>query len=241
MMKIRLDTRPAVLFGGLTLLGLLVFLPMRLVLGLVGLGEYGLSARAVTGPVWYGQLMEARLGDLSLGDLRARLSPFQLLLGRARLDLNGPAQGDKPGLVGAISTSRYGFGIDDMTGSVPTGSVFAPLPINRIELEGVSIRFDSGACAVAQGRVKAQLSGAIATVPLPQAMSGTVKCEGGALIVPLVSQAGTESVTLSIRANGRYRATLDIQSSDPAVAQKLGLVGFQQAGAGYRLSTEGQF
>lgn len=240
-MKIRLNTRPVALFGGFAVLALLVFLPMRLVLGLVGLGEYGLSARAVTGPVWYGKLIEARIGDLALGDINASMSPFQLLLGRARLGLSGPAQGDRPGLSGAITTSRYSRGIDDMTGSIPTGRVFAPLPVNRIELEGVSARFDSGACAAAQGRVKAQLSGLIAAIALPQAMSGTLKCEGGALVVPLVSQAGTESVTLYVQGNGRYRATLDIQSSDPVTGQKLSLVGFQQNGAGYRLSTEGQF
>ena len=240
-MKIRLDTRPAALFGGFVVLALLVFLPMRLVLGLVGLGEYGLSARAVTGPVWYGKLIEARIGDLALGDIRASLSPSQLLLGRVRLGLSGPAQGDRPGLSGAITTSRYSRGIDDMTGSIPTGRVFAPLPVNRIELEGVSARFDSGACAAAQGRVKAQLSGSIAAIALPQTLSGTLKCEGGALVVPLVSQAGTESVTLYVQGNGRYRATLDIQASDPVTGQKLSLVGFQQKGAGYRLSTEGQF
>lgn len=240
-MKIRLTTRPVVLFGGLAVLALLVFLPMRLVLGLVGLGNYGLSARMVSGPVWYGTLIEARIGDLALGDIRAGLSPFQFLLGRVRLGVSGAPQGDRPGLTGAISTSRYSQGLDDMTGSIPTGAVFGPLPINRIDLEGVTVRFDSGACAAAVGRVKAQLSGRIAAIALPQAMSGSVRCETGALIVPLVSQAGTEAVTLRIQGNGRYRATLDIETSDPAVAQKLSLVGFQPNGSGYRLSTEGQF
>jgi general secretion pathway protein N len=240
-MKISLDTRPAVLLGGLAVLALLVFLPMRLVLGLVGLGDYGLSARAVTGPVWYGWLAEARIGDVMLGDIRARLSPFQLLLGRVRLDVTGAAQGDRPGLSGAITTSRYQSGIDAMNGSVATGNVFAPLPVNRVDLEAVSVTFENGACARAEGRVKAQLSGGIAALMLPQGMSGALRCEGGALVVPLVSQAGTESVTLRVQGNGRYRAALDIQSSDPTIGQKLSLVGFQQAGAGYRLSIEGQF
>ncbi len=240
-MKIRLTTRPVALFGGLAVLALLVFLPMRLVLGLVGLGEYGLSARVVRGPVWFGTLTEAKIGDLALGDINAGLAPLPLLLGRARLGISGAAQGDRPGLSGAISTSRYSKGIDDMTGSIPTGSVFAPLPINRLDLEAVSVRFDSGACAAAQGRIKAQLSGSIAALALPQSMSGTLRCEAGALVIPLVSQAGTEGVTLRIQGNGRYRATLDIQSADPAIAQKLSLSGFQPNEAGYRLSTEGQF
>lgn len=240
-MKIRLGTRPIVLFGGFAVVALLALLPMRLVLGLVGLGDYGLSARTVTGPIWFGTLAEARIGDLALGDVRARLSPFHLFIGRARLDLAAAPQGDASGLSGAISTSRYSYGIDDMVGTIPTGNVFAPLPINRIDLDGVSVRFDGGACATAQGRVKAQLSGTMAAVALPQALSGTLRCDGGALIIPLTSQAATERVTLRIAGNGRYRATLGIQPSDPVTAQKLGLAGFQPNGNEYRLSTEGRF
>lgn len=245
-MKIRLDTRPAVLFSAMFVVAMIVLMPMRLVLSLVGLGDAGLSARAVSGPVWFARLTEAHVGDLDLGDIRARLSPLQLLLGRVRLDLasigaTSPGPGNPAPLKGAISTSRHSFGIDGMTASVPSGAVFAPLPITRIDLDDVSVRFDNGDCAAAEGRIKAQLNGAVAGIPLTQGMSGVVRCLGGALLVPLVSQAGTETVTLRISGNGRYRATLAIQSPDPSVAQKLSLVGFQQSDAGYALSVEGQF
>ncbi|OYY69734.1 type II secretion system protein N [Sphingomonas sp. 28-63-12] len=245
-MKIRLNTRPAVLFGAMLVVALIALVPMRLVLLMVGLGDYGLSARSVTGPVWFSRLNEAHVGDLDLGDIRARLSPLPLLFGRVRIDLAGigPAGSESLGaapLHGAITTSRHSFGIDGMTASVASGGVFAPLPVTRIDLDAVSVKFDDGACAAADGRIKAQLSGAVAGIPLSQGMSGVVRCDAGAVLVPLVSQAGTEAVTLRIKGDGRYRATLAIQSPDPAIAQKLMLVGFLQNGAGYALSIEGRF
>ncbi len=240
-MKIRLQTRPAVLFGAMIVVALIIFLPMRLMLSLVGLGEYGLSARTVLGSVWYARLNEVHVGDLNLGDLNARLSPWQLLIGRARIDLIGAPHDDKPGLHGAISTSRHRFGIEDMTAAVPSGSVFAPLPVAGLELENVSIAFENGACVIAEGRVKALLSGGIAGIPLSQGMTGDAKCDAGALLLPLVSLAGTETVTVRIKGDGQYRATLAIQPSDPILGQRLAQAGFQANAAGYALSVEGHF
>ena len=63
MRRIRLTTGPAALFGAMLLVALIVFLPMRLVLGWVGLGDEGLVARAVTGTIWGAALNEARFGE----------------------------------------------------------------------------------------------------------------------------------------------------------------------------------
>lgn len=240
-MKIRLKTRPAALFGAMALIALIVLMPMRLMLSVLGLGEAGLSARAVNGTIWFARLSEAHVGDLDLGDLNAALSPWRLLLGEARLGLRGVPMGDKPGLTGSVHTSRHGFGVDDMTASIPTGAVFAPLPVTGLELDAVSIAFENGACARAEGRVKAMVSGGIAGIPLGQGMSGMAKCESGALVLPLTSQAGTETITMRITGDGRYRASLNIQPIDPIIGQKLAQAGFQANGAGYVLSVEGRF
>lgn len=240
-MKIRLKTRPAALLGAMALVALIVLMPMRLMLSLVGLGEVGLSARNVSGTVWFSRLSDAHVGDLDLGDLNAALSPWRLPLGEARFGLRGAPHDDKPGLTGSIRTSRHGFGVDDMTASVPTGAVFAPLPVTGIELDAVSIAFDNGACTRAEGRVRAMMSGGVAGIPLSQGMSGAAKCESGALVLPLTSQAGTETITMRIGGDGRYRATLFIQPSDAALGQRLAQAGFQANGAGYALSVEGRF
>lgn len=236
-MQIRLQTRPAALFGAMLVIALIALMPLRAAVAIAGLGYYGLSARSVDGPVWFGRLNQARLGDIDLGDVRARLSPIQLVVGRLRLDVAGPAGG---GLRGAIGVTRHSVGLDDMTAAVPIGAVFAPLPITRLDLDDVSVRFEDGACTRAEGRVKALIGGAIGGIALPQGMSGTVRCEGRDLLLPLASQAGSEHIDLRIKGDGRYQADFAIQSSDPAVIAPLTAAGFQSTPLGYTLSVEGR-
>lgn len=237
MRRIRLATGPAALFGGLMLAALVLFLPMRLVLGWAGLGDQGFSARAVSGSIWAGRLNEARFGNLALGSLDARVSPFALLIGRARVSLNGD-----PGLLhGAITLSRHGQGVDDMTATLPTGRAFAPLPVTELALEDVTVHFVDDTCDAAEGRVRAKLVGEAAGVALPSELSGIARCDGGALLLPLASQAGTESIELRITGAGRYTAALRITPADPAAAQRLAATGFVAGPNGYQLSIEGRF
>ncbi len=237
MRRIRLRTGPAALFGALLLIALIVFLPMRLVLGWIGLGDQGFSARTVTGSVWDGRLNEARFGDLTLGSLDASLSPFALLIGRARIDLDGD-----PGLVhGAITLSRHSQGVDDMTATLPTGRAFAPLPVTQLTLEEVTVHFTDGVCDMAEGRVRARLVGDAAGIALPSELSGVARCDGGALLLPLASQAGTESIALHITGAGGYSAALRLAPTDPAAAQRLAGAGFVAEPDGYRLSVQGSF
>ena len=240
-MKIRLNTRPAALLGGMLVIAMIALMPMRLALGLFGLGQYGLSARDVSGSIWFGRLNQAHIGDIDLGDLRAGLSPWQLLIGRARVQLAGVDQGDRPALHGAIEVSRHSFGIAGMTASVPVGGVFSPVPVSSVSLDDVTVRFENGGCARAEGQVKAMIGGSIADIALPPTMSGPARCEGAALFVPLKSQAGTETVNLRITADGRYIAQLVLQPGDPIVAQKLAAAGFQPGPQGYSFSVDGHF
>lgn len=240
MRRIALRTRPAALIGAMLLVALAVFLPMRLALGWFGLGEQGLVARRVSGSVWGSTLTEARFGDLALGDLSARLSPLPLLLGRARVLLAGPDQAPAP-LRAALTVSRHLIGVDDAGGSLPTGAVFAPLPVTNLDLEDVTVRFRDGRCEAAEGRVRATLGGDAAGLPLPASLSGAVRCDGGALLLPLASQAGTEAVALRVEGDGRYRADLTVRSGDPLLAPRLAASGFAPTTDGYRLSIEGRF
>ncbi|MEN2785140.1 type II secretion system protein N [Sphingomonas qilianensis] len=239
MRRIRLTTGPGLLFAAAFVMALLAFLPMRLVLGWIGVGEQGLTARAVEGSVWWGSLSEARFGDLAVGDLRAQLSPVQLLVGRARVTLDG--REDVRPLHGAIGISRHSIGLDDMTASLSAGTVFAPVPVTGIDLDDVSVRFQDGNCARAEGRVRATLSGDIGGIALSQGMSGTAKCDSGALLLPLASQSGTEAATIRLWQTGRFRAEISVQPSDPAAGAKLVLSGFRPTAAGYTLAVEGTF
>lgn len=235
MTRLRLRTGPVALFGAVFVIALIALLPLRLVLGWFDFDRTRIAAREATGSVWYGALHEAEAGQVALGDLGAGLSPWPLLLGRARIDLNGGA------IHGAIGASRHAAGIDDMTATIVTGAVFAPLPLGAIDLDDASVRFAAGKCASASGRVKATLGGEIAGFVLPQTVSGTARCDGGQLLLPLASPAGTEQIRLHIAATGAYTAELMLQPSDAATVAKLTLAGFQSGAGGYRLVTTGKF
>lgn len=238
MRRIRLRTGPTALFGAIFLVALIVFLPMRLMLGWIGLGDLGLSARQVSGSVWFGELTETHAAGFALGDLAAHVSPIQLLIGRARVGVVG--EGDQP-LQGAVTLSRHSLGIDDVSTSMAGGAAFAPLPVTSLDLDDVDARFKDGACDHAEGRVRATLAGAVGGVPLPQAMAGTARCDGNALLLPLASTAGTESLDLRLHPDGCYAADMTMRTADPALGTKLQLAGFQPSANGYLLSVQGRF
>lgn len=238
---IRLKTRPLALFGGMMLIAFIVLMPLRVGLGLVGAPGEGLSAREVAGPVWYGGLGEAHYGDVAIGDVNASLSPLPLLLGRARIDLWGREKTANEALRGALGFSRSTSGVDGVTATVPAGDTFAPLPVTALALDNLGVRFRDGICERASGRVTATIAGTMPQLNLPPSLSGMAKCEAGALTLPLVSQAGTESVTLRLRSDGRYTATLTARPSDPSVAPQLVAAGFRLSRAGYQLAIQGSF
>lgn len=238
-MRFRLQTRPAVLFGAMFTVALLLLLPLRLVAGWAGLGNAGLSARAVHGSVWLGTMDEAAAGGVALGDLRARLSPLDLLLGRARVAVR--SRGEGPAAQGAVMVTRHSNGMDDVTASLPTGAVFAPLPITQLDLNGASVRFDDGRCVRAQGKVRAVVTGDIAGVDLGGSMAGDARCDGGVLLIPLRAAAGGAVIDLRLPGNGRFHADLIVPGGDVATIARLQLAGFQAGPKGYTLSAEGRF
>jgi general secretion pathway protein N len=239
--RIRLTTGPTALFLALFVAALIVFMPLRLALGWFGFGDQGLTARSVSGTIWGGRLTQARFGDLGIGDLSAGLSPWPLFVGRARVDLAAREGSVGPRLTGAVGVTRHSFGVDDLTASLPTGRIFAPLPVTALDLEEASARFTDGACERAEGRVRATLSGDVSGIAVPPTLSGTMRCDGEALLIPLASAAGTEGSTVRLFQDGRYRADLTLNPSDPAAGEKLRLAGFGQTGQGWQLSIDGRF
>uniref|UniRef100_UPI0025CB8532 type II secretion system protein N n=1 Tax=uncultured Sphingomonas sp. TaxID=158754 RepID=UPI0025CB8532 len=151
-MRVRLATRPPVLFAAMLIVALIVFLPMRLALGMTGLVDEGLSARRVGGTIWGGSMIEARFGAVALGDLRVSLSPLALLVGRATLAFEGAGVDGRP-VTGSASVSRHAMGIDGVTASLPAATLFAPLPVTTLALEDVTVRFRDGVCEEADGHV----------------------------------------------------------------------------------------
>jgi general secretion pathway protein N len=238
MMGLNLSTRTRLGLLAVFVVALLVLFPLRLGLGLSSAARLGVSARGIAGSIWWGRIDRLIVGDVPVGNVHAALSPVQLPLARARLDL-WRTLGLPDDIAGALSAGPGRIGVDDVTGALAMGNALAPLPISAVSMDDASVRFASGACAHAEGQVKAQVAGQIAGLNLSQGLSGTAQCDGRELLLPLASQSGMEKLILRIGADGRYSARMQVTTRDAATAQALGNAGFAQSGDGYALTIDG--
>ena len=195
-MRLRLPLGRTAFVAAALLFALAATLPLRFAVDRLGFGARGLTARAATGSVWMGVLRQARLGPVALGDVRARLNLLPLFLGRARLSLRG-AGGGAP-IVGAVTVTGNGFGIDDVSGRF---HVDGPLPVAAIDLDDVSAGFAAGRCVRGEGRVRASGGGALAGASL----AGAVRCDGAALLLGLADAGRNARIELRLFGDGRYR------------------------------------
>ena len=80
--------------------------------------------------------------------------------------------------------SRHSFGLEDVTGQLRAGGLFAPLPIAALDARGRQRRASRGGlCESAEGQVRATLSGELAGIALPSGLRGEVRCAEGALLL----------------------------------------------------------
>ncbi len=238
MMGLILSRRMRIILALMLAFGLLAFLPMRVALGLAGLERLGVAAREVRGTVWSGRIDQLMLGEMPMGSVRAGLSPLSLLIGRARFDIDRTA-GLPDDVRGALTIGPGRIGIDDVTGAVPLGRSFAPLPIGSLLLEDVTGWFAGEKCGHAEGRVRARMAGQFPGLNLSQGLSGVATCDGDALLLPLVSQSGMEKIALRIWRSGRYSAEMRVETADPTLAGALGQAGFATVGNAQLLKVEG--
>lgn len=239
-MRVRLPIGRTLIFLGAFLLAVLALIPMRLAIGWFALDARGLAAREVEGSVWFGAMREAQYGGVGLGDVHAGLRGLPLLIGRARIALSRDAGTPADRLEGAATVTRHGFGFDDLTGRLQIAGAFAQLPLTQLDLGDVTAHFQNGQCVRAAGTVRAAV-GDVAGLALPGGLTGTARCDDGALLLPLVGQSGSESLDLRLFGDGRYQATVLIRSTDAALRDRMTMAGFTTTAAGYGLTVNGRF
>jgi general secretion pathway protein N len=222
------------LAGGVGLAFAILLLPLSVALPMAMPRDSGLSAARALGTIWSGTLRDARLAGMPLGDTRVGLLPLALLTGEARLWFEAPT------LRGTLFGSRTNFGIANASGPIDVAVRVKPLPLTQVVLDDASARFRDLKCASAEGRVSATVAGDIGGVALPGGMTGTLKCDGGALLVPLVGQSGMERVDLRVTGDGKWRGEIAIRTGDPAVVAKLVAAGFVPGPRGFALRLTGQ-
>ena len=232
-----LRRRDSIFFVCAFLSALLIFLPMRIIVGVTAPGGDRLAAREVTGTLWSGTFRDAQLGPVRFGVLDARFRFGPLLLGRAAISLS-EAGGQS---AASLFASPGGFGFSDVDSRFTTAGLLAPLPLAAFELERVSAMFAGGRCIEAGGFVRAYSSPAAAGIGLPQSFSGTPRCDGPLILLPLMSDSGMEAIDLRLDSAGRYEANVRLRSTDAATVARLSAAGFRRTSRGYAARMRGTF
>jgi general secretion pathway protein N len=234
-----LRTTPAKLWLAFAvLLSLLATWPLSAAFQIFGLDKMGVSARSLRGPVWWGGAEELEVGGIRLGTVDVFLNPLGLLIGRARMDI-ARKFGKPDDIAGGITLGFGSHSLDDVTGAVPLAEALAPLPVSRIEFEKFSAQFSGDRCTKAEGRARIRVSIPASGLNLSNGLAGDVRCDGDALMLPLVSQSGQEHLDVRVKANGRFEGTMRIRTSDPQLALGLALSGFRASGGDQMLRVTG--
>lgn len=249
-MRIRLPLGRGLFFVCAFLFALLALLPLRLASDWLSLGSNGVAARDAVGSVWGGVLHQAQYRDTQLGDLLAELKALPLVAGRARIQLGrndgalatAAQQSDR--FEGAVTVTRNSYTVGNVTARLPVAAQFAPLPITALDLSDVSVRFVSGQCEAAEGAVTVTTSGSIVGagggLAIPTTLTGTARCDGGALLLALAGTSGLDQLNLRFTGGDAYRATLSVRPTDPLLQQRLAASGFAAANGVYSLNVEGR-
>ncbi|MBO9670300.1 MAG: type II secretion system protein N [Sphingobium sp.] len=208
------------------IVALVATFPLSLAFSLLGLKDMGVTARSLRGPVWWGGAEELSIAGVRLGTVNVFLDPFHLLIGQAQVELIR-VNGRPDDLLGAVVVGPGVRGVERVTGSVPLGNTFAALSVGRATFDKFSVRFGSGRCVEAEGRVRASVMATFTGLDLANGLSGEARCDGETLLLPLASQSGQERIDLRVRGNGAYEASMRIRTNDPVLAGALAGSGFQ--------------
>lgn len=233
------SARVQIILAVALLIALVVTCPLRLAFSLFGLADMGVAARSVRGPIWWGGAEELQIRGVRLGTVNMALNPAQLLIGRVRIEIMRHV-GSPDDISGAFTIGWGQRGIDDVTGALALAASLAPLPVSRVELEGVSVHFAGGRCTLAEGRVRARVPAFISGLSLANGLAGGLSCAGEAVELSLASQSGQERLIMRIGADGGYEATMRIKTTDSLLGAALAANGFRAVGDEQILRTVGR-
>jgi general secretion pathway protein N len=221
---------------------LLVLLPLRIVFDMSGLGSRGVSARAVEGSVWSGTIRDLRLGRLSLGDMDAGLSAGGLLRGETVLAMSRAADAPgQPPLAFDLARSGNSIAMRGASGDIATADLFAPLPLRSVTLDGANIAFAGRRCSDASGAVRVNIEQSLFGITLQRGLSGTLRCDGDDLLIPLRGQSGLEQMDIRITGAGRYTADFKLGGLAGGADAALSALGFRQQGDAMAIRINGRF
>ncbi|MET0180327.1 MAG: type II secretion system protein N [Novosphingobium sp.] len=235
----RLSRRAWLALAGVFAAALIAALPLRVALCWSGADARGLSAREVGGTVWDGWIGQLRLGALPLGDVEAGLRPLPLLIGRREFALERIGPATTPEFSAIASGGSGWLALREVEGQVALGDGLGDLPASAIGFRGFRMALDDGRCREAGGQVSLILASISQLMPGGIALSGTARCDKGALYVPMTGPTGMEKLFLRLQGDGRWRADLVLRGLPVEVSAPLLDLGFAARPGGIGMSASG--
>ncbi|HUE78650.1 MAG TPA: type II secretion system protein N [Sphingomicrobium sp.] len=218
-------------------LALVALFPLRVALGLSDLERIGFTARQVAGTIWYGRVGELHLRSQPLGTFEVQLDPLALLIGRISMSFD--RTDDPQGLLEGRLVAGLRRGVKDASGRIAAGAMFAPLPIEALEVDDLTVLFRNGRCVESSGRVTPVMAAPVPGVQFA-GLTGTMQCDGERARVEMQSASGAERVDFYVHSSGRYRGWLSVRSTAPEVGAALSVLGFRPSPQGMTLTVNGR-
>ena len=154
-------------------IGLIAIFPLRLAIDLSTGPESTLSAKQIGGTIWDGRIGDLGLNGQPLGTFDVAAKPLPMLIGRFEMQATRIDAGDGP-LDMKLVTGGGREGVIDANGRVEVARWMAPIPVEALLLEDVTVLFDDGQCAEAEGSIRALPS--FASILNIDEYAGAVSC-----------------------------------------------------------------
>jgi general secretion pathway protein N len=242
MSRLRLSRRQAIAAAALLLAALVIFMPMRWAVGAAIDRTSNFAASGADGTIWSGRIYEVRLGKLSLGTVNAGVDPLAFVSGRNGFWFGRPATEGLSVFGGRVYRGFGSIAVSDLEGAIPLASLISGLATTQVEFGSVSVSFATGKCRSASGSIRLKSQGGLfAALGIEAGLLGRIRCDAGDLVIPLSSASGMEQLDVRISADGRYRASLQLQQPGAELAPLLSLAGFAPVAGGFRKTDSGRF
>jgi general secretion pathway protein N len=237
----KLSRKAWLAIGALLLISLIGFMPMRCAVGAVSDPASNFSASGADGTIWSGRVHEVRIGKLSIGTVNAGIDPLALFAGRTAFWFEQPAAPGTSRFRGRVSRGFGSFAASELQGAVPVADIVTGLASAQVEFDNAAARFSGGKCQSAIGNIRLKPQGSLfAALGVEAGLLGKARCDAGDLLLPLSSASGMERLELRISADGRYRASLQLQQPGSEAAPLLSLAGFAPIAGGFRKTGSGR-
>lgn len=224
--------------GGILALALISLFPLRVALAMSDMKRMGFAARQVAGTIWYGRIGELHLRSQPLGTFEVRLDPAALLFGT--ISMRFDRLDDPDGILEGQLVAGLSRGIKSSSGRIAAAEMFAPLPIEAIELRDVTVLFRRGTCVEAAGEITPIIASPVPGLSFATGLTGRLDCEGERARVVMASPGGGERLEFYVNSEGDYRAWMTVRTPAPEASVALSLFGFRPSPEGLTLSMRGR-